>query len=130
MPRLSAVDAYNPSSTLIPINRAGGVTRAVSAPNAGDKLFAGRAAIIDMTGGVNSVMKPDAAQDRYDGFFRRADVPAARVWEPGRQYANISMRRGHMRQIPNDYVRRTREDRFALSDLKALKPVDRRDPAI
>ena len=119
---LNAVDAYNPSSTLIPINRAGGVTRAVSAPSAGDKLFAGRAAVIDMTGGVNSVMKPDAAQVAMMGFSgaRRSGGTRMGAWATIREYLDEA--RSYAAN-PNDYVRRTREDRFALADLKALKSV-------
>ncbi len=119
---LNAVDAYNPTSTLIPINRAGGVTRAVSAPSAGDKLFAGRAAIIDMTGGVNSIMTPDAAQVVMMGYSgaRRSGDTRMGAWATLREYLDEA--RSYAAN-PNDYVRRTRESHFALSDLKALKPV-------
>lgn len=119
---LNATDAYNPSSTLIPINRSGGVTRALSAPEAGDSLFAGRAAVIDMSGRVNSVTKPNAAQIAvmgYPGAGRAGDTRMG-AWAVLREYLDEA--RSYAAN-PNDYVRRPREDRFALSDLKALEPV-------
>ena len=57
----------NPASMLIPIARMGGVTRAVITPELpgragrGDKLFAGQAAVIDMSGTAQSVTRGHAA---------------------------------------------------------------------
>ena len=58
----------NPASMLIPIARMGGVTRAVVTPELpgrgdkkGEKLFAGQAAVIDLSGGTNSITKRYAA---------------------------------------------------------------------
>ena len=119
---LNAVDAYNPSSTLIPINRTGGVTRAVSGPEAGDKIFGGRAAVIDLSGETNSITKPDAAQIvvlGYPGAERSGDTRMG-AWATIREYLDEAQ---SYAANPNDYVRRQREERFALSDLKALSPV-------
>lgn len=119
---LDAADAYRPSSSLIPINRAGGVTRALSAPSPGDSLFGGRAAVIDMTGRANSVVKAQAAQIAtlgYGGASRAGDTRMG-VWAILREYLDEAR---SFAANPNDYVRRPRAERFSLSDLKALGPV-------
>jgi imidazolonepropionase-like amidohydrolase len=58
----------NPASMLIPIARMGGVTRAVITPELpgrgdkkGEKLFAGQAAVIDLSGSANSITKRSVA---------------------------------------------------------------------
>lgn len=119
---LDAVDAYRPASTLIPINRAGGVTRALAAPQPGDSLFGGRAAVIDMTGRANSVTKPQAAQILALGYAGASRAGGTRMgaWAILREYL------GEARSFaanPNDYARRPHADRFALADLEALGPV-------
>ena len=119
---LNAVDAYNRWSTLIPINRTGGVTRALSAPQAGDTLFAGRAAVIDLSGNVNSVTKEDAAQIAvlgYGGAARAGDTRMG-AWAVLREYLDEA---AIYASAPNAYPARAREDRFAIADLKALGPV-------
>ena len=53
-PRLTAaydvVDAIDPASTLLPVNRVAGITRAVVAPAPGTSVIAGRGAVIDLGG--------------------------------------------------------------------------------
>lgn len=119
---LNAIDAYNPSSALIPVNRAAGVTRALMAPSVGPTMFAGRAAVIDLSGRSNSVTRAEAAQyvamgergaERYGGTRMGA-------WAVFREYLDEA-RSYHAN--PNDYVRRPHDGRFAVSDLKALGPV-------
>ena len=119
---LNVVDAYNPSSVLIPINRSGGVTRAISAPEAGDSIFAGRAAVIDLSGRTNSVTRGEAAQVvvmGYSGAARAGDTRMG-AWALLREYLDEA--RSYAAN-PNDYVRRPRDGRFAVSDLRALGPV-------
>jgi len=119
---LNAVDAYNPSSVLIPINRSGGVTRAIAAPEAGDSIFAGRAAVIDLSGWTNSVTRAEAAQVvvmGYSGAARAGDTRMG-AWALLREYLDEA--RSYAAN-PNDYVRRPRDGRFAVSDLRALGPV-------
>lgn len=55
------VDGINPASTLIPINRLGGVTTVLAAPRGG--LIAGRGAVIDLAGSTveEMLVKPRAA---------------------------------------------------------------------
>jgi len=58
----------NPASMVIPVARMGGVTRAVVTPELpghgdkkGDKLFAGQAAVIDLSGNANSLSRTRVA---------------------------------------------------------------------
>ncbi len=119
---LDVRDAYNPSSTLIDINRAGGITRALSTPGIGDTLFGGRAAVIDMSGNVNSITKGDAAQVAVLGSGAALRNGNTRMggWAVMREFLDEA-RSYHAN--PNDYVRRPHDGRFAVSDLKALGPV-------
>ena len=45
---IDVADAINPTAAAIGDERAGGVTRAIVAPGAGDSIFAGRGAVIDL----------------------------------------------------------------------------------
>lgn len=119
---LDATDAIRPASTLIPVNRAGGVTRAVTAPNPGDSLFGGRAAMIDLTGRANSVTRARIGQVAalgYGGAMRAGDTRLG-VWALLRE--TLDEARSYNAN-PNDYARRARPGRHALADLKALGPV-------
>jgi imidazolonepropionase-like amidohydrolase len=119
---LNVVDAYNRSSVYIPINRAGGITRALSAPSAGDTLFAGKAAVIDLSGRISSITKADAAQIvvlGYGGAAREGDTRMG-SWAVLREYLDEA---AVYAAAPNSYAARAREDRFAIADLKALGPV-------
>jgi len=51
-------DALNPNSTLIPITRVAGVTRAVVAPETGSSIFLGQAAVIQLGLDPNMVVRP------------------------------------------------------------------------
>ncbi len=65
LPRLGAAfsvaEAINPRSTLIPVNRVEGLTRALVAPRASTGPIAGRAAAIHLGGGDDPVTDPAAA---------------------------------------------------------------------
>ncbi len=119
---LDAADAINPSTTLIAVNRAGGVTRALAAPQAGGGMFAGRAALIDLSGEPDSITRRSAAQIVMMGYAgaRRAGDTRMGAWamlrdtlDEARVYA----------ANPREYYRRTRDERFSFSDLEALAPV-------
>ena len=119
---LDATDAIRPSSTLIPVNRAGGVTRAVTAPSSGDSLFGGRAAIIDLTGRANSITRARVGQVvslGYSGAARAGDTRLG-AWALFRE--TLDEARSYAAN-PNDYVRRPRDGRHAVADLRALGPV-------
>ncbi|MFN0024821.1 MAG: amidohydrolase family protein [Parvularculaceae bacterium] len=116
---LDAADAFNPSSTLIAVNRAGGITRAVTAPEPGDKIFGGFGAIVDLSGRPDSLIRPQAAQSAamgYQGAARNADTRLG-AWaalrdalDEARVYA----------ASPGAYVLRPRPDGLSINDLKAL----------
>jgi imidazolonepropionase-like amidohydrolase len=119
---LNAIDAYNPSSSLIPVNRAAGVTRALMAPNPGPSFFAGLGAVIDLSGRPNSVTRAEAAQYVAMGERGAERQGGTRMgaWAVLREYLDEA-RSYHAN--PNDYIRRPHDGRFAVSDLKALGPV-------
>ncbi|NVJ68215.1 MAG: amidohydrolase family protein [Gammaproteobacteria bacterium] len=54
-------EAFNPNSTLIPHNRANGVTRTLVAPPFGDHLLFGQAAIMSLNGDYYPLIKKDVA---------------------------------------------------------------------
>ena len=119
---LNAADGYNPASTLIPINRAGGITRAVGVPSVGGSLFGGRAILIDMTGGPNSIMREDVAQSllldsgaasREGGTRMGAWAIAREILDEAQLYAND----------PAGYRRLASDGRYKVTDLAALQPV-------
>ncbi len=119
---LNAIDAYNPASTLIPVNRAAGVTRALMAPDAGPTIFGGRAAVIDLSGRANSVTRAEAAQTVMMGESGAVRSGGTRMgaWAVLREYLDEAR---SYQANPNDYIRRPHDGRFAVSDLKALGPV-------
>ncbi|MDZ7626856.1 MAG: amidohydrolase family protein [Parvularculaceae bacterium] len=121
---LDAADAFNPASTLIAINRAGGVTRAVSAPEPGSKMFGGLGAIVDLSGRVNSVNRAGVLQSAamgYAGAARNGDTRLGAVAafrdaiEEARAYA----------ANPGGYALRPRMTGLSLNDLEALAPAAR-----
>lgn len=119
---LNSLDAYNPTSSVIAVERAGGITRALISPQAGDKLFAGKAAVIDLSGRVASVTKANAAQlamAGYSGAARSGDTRMG-AWAMLREYLSEA---APYAANPRDYLLRKREDRFFISDLEALGPV-------
>lgn len=126
---LDATDAFNPASTLIPINRAGGVTRAISAPEPGTKMFGGQGAIVDLSGGANSVFRARAVQSvamgaggiGYNGGTRLGNWAALRdALDQALAYA----------VNPSAYVMRPRNDGLSIGDLAALGPVARGQEAL
>ena len=119
---LDAADAYNPTSTLIAVNRAGGITRAVSAPEPGEKLFGGRGMVVDLSGRVASITKPQAVQVAAGGYAgaRRAGDTRMGGWAVLREYLDEAI---SYAANPRDYVLRNRDERFALRDIEALGPV-------
>ncbi len=119
---LDAQDAFNPTSTLIAINRAGGVTRALSAPLPGGKLFGGRAAVVDLSGRIASVTVPQAAQIAALGYAGASIEGDSRLgaWAVMREY--LSEARVYAIN-PRDYKGRSRDNDMNYADLEALGPV-------
>ena len=121
---LNAVDAFNPQSTLIAINRAGGITRAVTAPDPGDKMFGGEGAIVSLSGGANSITRANVVQSvamGYAGAARNGDTRLG-SWAELRAALDEAKAYG---ANPAAYAMRPRMDGLALADLKALGPVAR-----
>ncbi|MGL6161073.1 amidohydrolase family protein [Microbulbifer sp.] len=124
--------AYNPKSTLIPFNRAGGVTRALVLPGIqlwGDtaanpqRVFAGRSFAIRLDGGFDSVVATDLGQRAYlgeaggqlaGGSRASAYAKVKNALEEAREYrANRdAIRRGEWRELNH-----------SLADLEALQPL-------
>ncbi|MEK7264790.1 MAG: amidohydrolase family protein, partial [Pseudomonadota bacterium] len=127
---LDATDAFNPASTLIAINRAGGVTRAISAPDFGVKMFGGQGAIVDLSGRSNSVTRAQAVQS--------AAMGAAGIgYNGGTRLGNWASLRDALDQAliyaanPSAYVMRPRQGGLSIGDLKALGPVAQgREPLV
>ncbi|MGE0408067.1 MAG: amidohydrolase family protein [Amphiplicatus sp.] len=119
---VDATDAYNPTSSLVAINRAGGVTRALSAPAPGTKLFGGRAMVVDLSGRIASVTKAGAAQTVALGAAgaERAGNSRLGAWASLREYLDEAL---SYAANPRDYVLRSRDPRLAIRDLEALGPV-------
>jgi imidazolonepropionase-like amidohydrolase len=121
----NVVDALNPRSAVIPVNRTNGVTRAAVAPSAGGSLIAGQGAVIHLGGldgfilrsptAVYAVIGEGGAQ-RSGGSRGGAILRLREALEDAKDYAEnrASFERGDRRE-------------YALSrlDLEALIPVVR-----
>jgi imidazolonepropionase-like amidohydrolase len=121
---LDATDAFNPGVAQIAVNRAGGVTRAVSAPEPGGKMFGGQGAIVDLSGRPDSLMRARAVQSvamgaagiGYNGGTRLGNWAALReALDDARAYS----------ANPAAFAMRPRTGGLSLGDLRALGPVAR-----
>jgi imidazolonepropionase-like amidohydrolase len=120
----SVADAFNPHSTLIPINRVEGLTRAVVAPRQGSSLVAGQGAVVHLGYEAEVVTTPvamfavlGAAGGNLAGGSRAGAVLLLReALEDARDFAAHE----------DDFLAGRRHD-YALSrlDLEALGPVVR-----
>ncbi|HXI87298.1 MAG TPA: amidohydrolase family protein, partial [Parvularculaceae bacterium] len=120
---LDVVDAYNPTSTVIAITRAGGITRALTAPVPGGSLFGGEAAVIDLSSRIASVTKQKAAEiavlgDAGSGLAGGNTRMGA--WAVMREYLDAAIAYA---ANPRDYVQRKHDNDFKIADLEALGPV-------
>ncbi|HEX2252505.1 MAG TPA: amidohydrolase family protein [Thermoanaerobaculia bacterium] len=116
-------DALNPASTLIPVNRMEGLTRAVVAPRPGESLIAGQAAVIHLGDGADLVVRSPVAMvavlgergARLAGGSRGAAM--LRLREALEDARDFAAHRG-------EWERAARRD-YSLSrlDLEALVPV-------
>lgn len=121
----NVVDALNPRSALIPVNRTNGVTRAVVAPSAGSSLIAGQGALIHLGGPGDFILRSPIAvyavigeggAQRSGGSRGGAMLRLREALEDAKDYAEnrASFEKGDRRE-------------YALSrlDLEALIPVVR-----
>ncbi|WP_066964936.1 amidohydrolase family protein [Microbulbifer sp. Q7] len=117
------VVAFNPHSTLIPFNRAGGVTRAVVVPNSQQKIFAGQGFGIKLTGDFDSVTDRALLQKIYYGEYGASLAGGSRA----RAYAQIQAALGQAKEYADnrDAVRRGewRDLDFSIADLESLQPL-------
>ncbi len=117
---LDAADAFNPRSTLIPVNRIEGLTRAVTAPeNGNDSLFAGQGAVISLGSLSNWLVKPKAAMyaELGEGGAKLAGGSRSATWATLRGYLEEVRRAGTPRLNPD------RPSELSQLDVEALKPV-------
>jgi len=117
------VDAINPRSMLIPVNRIEGLTRVVAAPEAGRSLIAGQGAVIDLGGPGDYVIRPSVAM-----FAVLGEAGAARS---GQSRADAMLRLREALRDALDYAANRkaydqgerREYSLSRLDLEALIPV-------
>jgi imidazolonepropionase-like amidohydrolase len=130
-------DALNPNSTLIPVARIGGVTRAVIAPNPGASIFVGQAAVIQLGLDPNMMVKPRVGMfvyfepfDRGAGEFgggNHMDRPV--IWAAFRE--EIADAREYLAKEAQFHAPGgARDQRTARIDLDALAPVLRGEEPI
>lgn len=139
---LDAADGFNPASSLIPVNRAGGVTRAIVAPEPaggggghahddatassppapGGRLFGGAAALVDLAGGPQSIVRTRIAQSAALGYAGAAASADTRLgaWAAFEDYLAAA---ASYRSDPAGFARTIDADRYAARDLAALQPV-------
>lgn len=118
---LDVADALNPRSSLVAINRLEGVTRALSAPQPGDRpvLISGLGAIINLGSIRDFVLKPRVA------MFVQAGEPAAQL-VGGSRPAAFALLRESFEEARNPKLwlgRPNREPLLSPLDVAALKPV-------
>ncbi|HXO19191.1 MAG TPA: amidohydrolase family protein [Thermoanaerobaculia bacterium] len=121
----NVADALNPRSTLLPVNRIEGLTRAVVAPQLGGSLIAGQGAVIDLGAGPGYVLRSPAA------MFAALGEAGAGLTEKNRGAAILRLREALEDAL--DYSRnraafeRAERRPYLLSrlDLAALAPVAR-----
>ncbi|MFV8783743.1 amidohydrolase family protein [Microbulbifer sp. SA54] len=115
--------AFNPHSTLIPFNRAGGLTRAVVTPGSEEKIFAGQGFAIKLTGDFDSVTNTGLIQKIYLGEYggslaggsrANAFAQVRNALAEAREYADNrgAIQRGEWRELS-----------YPVADLEALQPV-------
>ncbi len=113
---------FNPRSTVIPVTRVAGVTRAFVTPIPAANVFGGQGFVADMSGTDNSVTKPWAAQiaSAGSGGAYLAGNTRLGAWAILTEHLD---RARLFAADPTAYRRDEREQRFSLSDIQALAPV-------
>ncbi|QKX18487.1 amidohydrolase family protein [Microbulbifer sp. YPW1] len=115
--------AFNPHSTLIPFNRAGGVTRAVVVPSSQEKIFAGQGFAIKLTGEFDSIINDALVQKVYFGEYGAELAGGSRA----RAYAQIEGALAQAKEYADnrDAIRRGewRELDYSIDDLESLQPL-------
>jgi len=123
-------DAYNHRSTLVAINRAGGITRAITAPLPGyadegeaPQLFSGLAAAVQLGD------QPDFVADRRVALVVNLGEAGSGIAGGSRAAAMLALRSGlddavDYRRNKSAYERGQRRDySLSMADMEALQPV-------
>lgn len=118
---LDVTDAFNPRSTLIPVNRIEGITRAVTAPESasGGSFIAGQGAVVSLGSLSDWLVKPKAAMFAQLGETGAALNGGSRTaaWAALREAFDEVREAGMPRTNPEHQSQLTR------LDIEALKPV-------
>jgi imidazolonepropionase-like amidohydrolase len=121
----NVADALNPHSTLIPVNRVDGLTRAVVAPNTGSSLIAGQGVVIHLGGPGDYLLRSPVA------MFASLGESGARLSGGSRAASMLRLREAFQDALDYAANRKSFEQgnrrEYALSrlDLEALLPVVR-----
>ncbi len=123
-------EAYNHRSTLIAINRAGGITRALTAPSPGysedgaiSQVFSGLAAVVQLGN------RPDFVADKQTAMVVSLGEDGSAVAGGSRAAAMLALRSGlgdavDYRRNKGSYERgQRREYSLSMADMEALQPV-------
>lgn len=123
-------DAYNHRSTLIAINRAGGITRALTAPSPSfDELTNSRQIFSGLAAVVQLGAKPDYIADRGSAMVVNLGQDGGALAGGSRAAAILHLRAGlddaiDYRRNQDAYERGQRRDySMSMEDLQALQPV-------
>ncbi|GGY46824.1 amidohydrolase [Parvularcula lutaonensis] len=118
---LRAIDGFNYDSSVFDITRAGGITRAYVAPNAGETLFGGCGVVIAMVRGTEAITEECIGQTAVLG------ESAARRTGGSRQAAFATFRRALddailYDQDPDAYAESDHHNRLSVEDARGLAP--------
>ncbi len=120
---MDVVPALNPASSLIPVTRIEGVTRAMTAANPGKTLFGGLGAVIHLGIGPDLLVRPKVAQVMALGQQGAGIAGGSRA--QAFAYFREALRQARMRQ-PGSFslgaALRHEEPLLPLRDLEALYP--------
>lgn len=115
-------DAVNPNSTLIPVNRILGLTRAIVMPHSEHNVFEGQASAIHLGQGPDLVLNPGAAVlvDLSEGGAATAGGSRAGALLAVREAFEDAL---HWAEHSDDFIPTARDYSLPEADLEALQPV-------
>jgi imidazolonepropionase-like amidohydrolase len=118
---LDVTDAFNPRSTLIPVNRIEGLTRAVTAPESGSggSFIAGQGAVVSLGSLSEWLVKPKAA------MFAQLGETGASLSGGSRTAAWAALREAfdEVRQAGMPRTNPEHQSQLTRLDIEALRPV-------
>ncbi len=114
--------AINPMTQAIPIDRAGGITRAIVAPDAGGSVLAGQGAVIDLGADDSPVTRPRAFQYVELGEYGARAAGGSRPAAQAMLRDALQQARDYARN-PGLFDGRGRDSLLKRADAAALLPV-------